>query len=210
MRHPLTPLARMEVQLHTFLFADISRYSALAELAGDEAAAEMAISFADTVSRLAAEHNAEVVRRIGDGVMVHGTDPGEVIELGLKLQARFGTAIHTGIHTGPALRRDHDWWGCSVNVASRVAGAAAAGQLLVSEAAASAADDARSCRLHATGALRLKNISAPVRVYAPGPAPAARWSALAAAADVGLRAARLVQNLLDVGLRRQRLGADAA
>jgi adenylate cyclase len=159
----------MEVQLHTFLFADISGYSALTELEGDEAAAEVAISFAAEVSRLAAEHQAEVVRRIGDAVMVHGLNTAETLALGLRLQAlsrRLGLPpVHTGIHTGPAFEREGDWWGATVNVAARVAAAAEAGQLLVTEPAKLAAGELNDASVTALGALRLKNISAPVPVY---------------------------------------------
>ena len=56
-------------QPHTFLFADISGYSRLTEQHGDEAAAEMAISFAAAVERLAAAHGAEFVKTSGDAVM---------------------------------------------------------------------------------------------------------------------------------------------
>src|SRR5919204_3455452 len=159
----------MEVQLHTFLFADISGYSALTELEGDEAAAEVAISFAAEVSRLAAEHQAEVVRRIGDGVMVHGLDAAEMLELGLRLQTvsrHLGLpAVHTGIHTGPALEREGDWWGATVNIAARVGAAAEADQLLVTEPAKLVAGELNDTSFTALGALRLKNISAPVPVY---------------------------------------------
>jgi class 3 adenylate cyclase len=163
----------MESRPHTFLFADISGYSALAELEGDEAAAEVAISFAAKASRLAAEHGAEVVRQIGDAVMVHCQDAAKMIEFGLRLHAELGAEaedrslppIHAGIHTGPALERAGDWWGTTVNVAARVAAAAGAGELLVTEAAKRAAGERAGTQLSAPRALRLKNISAPVSVY---------------------------------------------
>jgi adenylate cyclase len=153
--------------LHTFLIADISGYSTLTELDGDEAAADVAINFASEVSRLAAEHGAEVVKTVGDAAMVHCDSAADAIELGLRLHHCPGVLppLHAGIHTGPALERAGDWWGATVNVASRVANAAEAGQLLVTEAAKSAAG-APSHSLRDIGPLFLKNISAPVRVYA--------------------------------------------
>jgi adenylate cyclase len=163
----------MEAQLHTFLFADISGYSTLTELEGDEAAAEIAIWFESRVSRMAKQHGAEVVRRIGDAVMVHCVNAADAIELGLRLQTELGPdpelrrfpVIHAGIHTGPAVRRAGDWWGATVNVAARVAAVAEAGQLLVTEAAKHAAGDTTRLRLREHGLLRLKNISAAVAVY---------------------------------------------
>jgi adenylate cyclase len=158
----------MEVQLHTFLLADLTGFSSLAERDGDDAAADLAISFADEVAQLAPEHGAEFVKSIGDAVLVHCVNPESAIELGLALPPV--PLVHAGIHTGPALNRAGDWWGTTVNVTARVAAAAKAGQLLVTEAATRAAGELGRAVLHEVGALRLKNICSPVRVYTPAPA----------------------------------------
>ena len=68
-----------------------------------------------------------------------------------------------GVHTGPALNRAGDWWGATVNLAARVAGAAEANQLLVTEATKLAAGHMASTRLSGLGARRFKNIPLPVR-----------------------------------------------
>jgi adenylate cyclase len=154
----------MEVQLHTFLLADLTGFSSLAERDGDEAAADVAIRFADEVSRLAPQHGAEFVKSIGDAVLVHCVNPESAIELALQLPPQ--PLVHAGIHTGPALNRAGDWWGTTVNITARVAAAAKAGQLLVTEAATRAAGDL-AYALREVGALHLKNICSPVRVYAP-------------------------------------------
>jgi adenylate cyclase len=158
-------------QSHTFLFADISGYSRLTELQGDEAAAEMAISFAEAVQRLADAHGVDVVKSSGDAVMVHGAVAARVVRLGVALVTEpfWGISrppIHAGIHTGPAISRAGDWWGGVVNVASRVADAARPGQLLITEASRRAAGRRLSIPLQCLGPLRFKNISNPVRVYA--------------------------------------------
>jgi adenylate cyclase len=157
-------------ELHTFLFADISGYSRLTEERGDDAAAEVAIGFAREVARMAAEHGAEVVKNVGDAVIVHTTCAAQAVELGLRLHGavRRSQALpqtHVGIHTGPAVRREGDWWGGTVNVASRVADAAKPGQLLITEATRLAVGACRA-RLSSLGPIRFRNISAPVNVYA--------------------------------------------
>jgi adenylate cyclase len=157
-------------ELHTFLFADISGYSRLTEQSGDEAAAEVAIGFAREVARMAAEHGAEVVKQVGDAVIVHTTCAARAVELGLRLRGALGPSralpqSHLGIHTGPAVRREGDWWGATVNVASRVADAAGPGELLITEATRLAVGACRA-RLSDLGPLRFRNISAPVSVYA--------------------------------------------
>jgi adenylate cyclase len=160
----------MANELHTFLFADISGYSRLTEQSGDEAAAEMAINFARQVAQMAAEHGAELVKCVGDAVMVHATCANRAVELGLELQRMLAShpampQVHAGIHTGPAIKRAGDWWGATVNIASRVADAAEAGQLFITEATRVAAD-ACSAQLRELGTVRFRNISAPVSVYA--------------------------------------------
>jgi adenylate cyclase len=175
------PVHRMVVETHTFMFADISGYSLLAELDGDEAAADVAIAFADRASALAADHGAEVVKSLGDAVMVHSRDAAVMVELALDLLAECDAdpslpPIHIGMHTGRAFRRANDWWGCTVNVAARVAAAATAGQLLVTNATRLSAGEMDSTQLLGLGFLTLKNIPAPVEVFA-----ASRVEALALA-----------------------------
>jgi adenylate cyclase len=167
-----------ERQHHTFLFADISGYSLLTEREGDEAAADLAIRFLCDAAGKASEHGAEVVKDLGDAVMVRLDDAADAIRLGLDLLEGCdddpdALTIHVGLHTGPALQRAGDWWGATVNVAARVAAAAAPGQLLVTEATKRAAGSASSARMDDAGALRLKNIPLAVQVYDASRIPAA-------------------------------------
>jgi len=160
-----------EGHLHTFMFADICGYSLLTEADGDDAAADVAIHFLSEASSLAREHGAEVVKGLGDAVMVYADDAAEAIRMGLNLLTTFGEdpdlpCIHVGVHTGPALNRAGDWWGATVNLAARVAGTAEANQLLVTEATKQAAGDMASTRLNGLGARRFKNIPLPIQVYA--------------------------------------------
>jgi adenylate cyclase len=157
-------------RLHTFLFADICGFSLLTELDGDGAAADVAIHLVSEASRIGGDYGAEVVKGIGDAVMVHAEDAAGSIRLGLDLLAQFGDdpalpPIHAGVHTGPALRRADDWWGATVNIAARVAGSANAGQLLVTEATRIAAGRMTSTSLRALEPRRFKNIPLPVPVY---------------------------------------------
>jgi adenylate cyclase len=158
----------MAEQHQTFLFADISGYSRLSEIGGDEVAAELALRFADAVAGIAGEHGAEVVKQVGDGMMLRGEAAADMVRLGLRLNGELAglPPIHAGIHTGPAIPRGGDWWGTTVNVTARVADAAEEGQLLITEATRSAAGELDSARLRGLGPLHMKNISSPVRVYA--------------------------------------------
>jgi len=163
--------------LHTFLFADIAGYSLVADQDGDEAAADLALYFLSRASSIANDYGAEVIKSLGDAVMIHAQDAAASIALALDLLAEFGDGsvlppVHAGLHTGPALRRADDWWGTTVNIAARLAAAASAGQLLVTEATRLQARHIASTRWRGLEPLQLKNIRLPVQVYAASRIPA--------------------------------------
>jgi adenylate cyclase len=173
----LQPMARHQQEHHTFLFADIAGYSLLTEMDGDEAAADLAMRFMSRASTIAAGHGAELVKGLGDAVMLRADDAGDALRLALDLRREVDRddlmpPIHAGLHTGPAVGRGGDWWGATVNIAARMAAAAGPGQILLTEATRRAAGKTDSIRLRELGPLRLKNITLPVQVYAASAVPA--------------------------------------
>ena len=153
----------------TFLFADIAGYSALTEAHGDETAADLASAFCRAVAD-GASASGELVKTIGDAVMLRFGDAAEAIRLGLRIPHEIWTgagrpAASVGLHTGAAVERDGDWFGSAVNVAARLAALAAGGEVLVSAAARHAAGDVPGTHFHDQGEKRLRNLSAPVVVY---------------------------------------------
>jgi class 3 adenylate cyclase len=160
----------MTHESQTFMFADISGYSLLAELDGDEAAADVALAFAAKVASLAPAYGAEIVKCLGDGVMVRADSAADAVHLALDLFAEWAEdpslpAIHVGVHTGPALARAGDWWGGTVNIAARVAAAAQAGQLLITHSTMAAAGHLQGTHLCTLGRLTFKNIPSAIRIF---------------------------------------------
>jgi class 3 adenylate cyclase len=156
----------------SFFFADLVGFTALTEEHGDEAAADLALAFADAVSLLAAEHGAEMVKTLGDAVMIRCPDHCGAVRLALRileeLSGRDGfPAVRIGMHTGPAVERAGDWFGATVNLAARVAASAEGGELLITEATRAAiAAVQREVTLDDRGARWFKNVLAPLFVYA--------------------------------------------
>jgi adenylate cyclase len=74
-------------------------------------------------------------------------------------------ALHAGIHAGAMVRRDGDYFGTVVNVASRVAGEAAAGEVLVTPEVVAAWRDNGDIRFDPIGAVALKNVARPVDLF---------------------------------------------
>ena len=158
---------------HTFVFADLVGFTALTEEHGDEAAADVALGFARAVDALAAEYGAEVVKLIGDCVMLRTDHAGDAIRLGMRLvrelPRRHGLPpVRAGAHTGPAVARGTDWFGATVNLAARVTGAARGGELLVTEATAGAAAGEPDLRLVDLGPQSFHNVAGPISVMAAG------------------------------------------
>src|ERR1700758_5072302 len=104
----------MSSDAHTFLFADLVGFTALAEAEGDNRAMEAAVALQRRVHSVLEEHSAEQVKSMGDGLMLRCDDPGAAVKLGLRVVeelAEDGTVppVRFGIHTGPALAREGDW-----------------------------------------------------------------------------------------------------
>ena len=139
---------------HTFIFADMSGFTALTEAHGDDAAADLVAAFSAAARPRLERRLAEEAKSIGDALMIRVEDAAEAIGLGLEIvyevggQDRFPT-IRVGMHTGPATEREGDWFGSTVNLAARVAGEAAGGEVLVSEATRAAL---AAARIHSSNA----------------------------------------------------------
>ncbi len=154
----------------TFLFADLSGFTALTELHGDDDAAQLALGFVDACRQVLAAHQAVEVKTIGDAVMLRCPDAGEAIRLGLSIVHDIGDrhafpTIRVGMHTGSAVERDGDWFGSTVNIAARVSGEAGGGQVLLTEATREAAEEMAEIHLVERGRRVLRNIKEPVSLY---------------------------------------------
>lgn len=157
----------MSEKEHTFLFTDLVGFSTLTELEGDHRGAEVACSFYAAVRALLPTYHAEEVKTLGDGLMLRCDDPGAAIALGLRIVDDLGKvpgfpAVRVGMHTGPAVFRDGDWYGMTVNVAARLCAAAGGDEVLVSGATRAAAGRVRKVALDEPRLHWLKNVTEPV------------------------------------------------
>jgi adenylate cyclase len=125
-------------------FLDLTGYTRLTEERGDEAAAELAETLASFVRRRSQEHGGRPVKWLGDGVMFYFADPGESVLAALEMVDGVATEAlppaRVGIDAGPVIFQEGDYYGRTVNVASRIAEYARPGEVLVSQAVVDAAD----------------------------------------------------------------------
>jgi len=157
-----------DASVQTFVFADLAGYSALTEAHGDEQAADAAADFFETVRSLLPEHDAEEVKVIGDAVLLRVPDAAKAAGLGERIVCGHGTrhralGVRVGMHTGTAIRRGGDWFGSAVNIASRVADEARAGEVLCSGATRNALGPA--VPLRERGDRTFRSLVDPVAIY---------------------------------------------
>jgi class 3 adenylate cyclase len=151
----------------TFLFTDLVGFTTLTELEGDDRGADVAQAFGQVVRPLLAVHGGEQLKSLGDGLMLACDSPARGLQLAVaiveELESRPGfPAVRVGVHTGPAVVRDGDWYGTTVNVAARLCSAAGGGEVLASSATCAAAGRIRTLELDEPRLHWLKNLTEPV------------------------------------------------
>ena len=149
-------------------FLDLTGYTALAEERGDEAAAEVAADLAGIVQETAQAHGGRPVKWLGDGVMFHFSDPGDAVLSGLDLVEQTESAIavpaRIGINAGAVVAQEGDYFGRTVNIASRIADYASPREVLVSEEARRSAS-LPDVRFELVGDVPLKGVSRAIRLH---------------------------------------------
>lgn len=150
-----------------FVFIDLAGYTGVTDEQGDAAGARLAREMGAMVERIVTDHAGTPVKWLGDGVMVHFRDAGAAVRATLEMVAAapvIGLPAHAGIAAGPVVMQDGDYFGRAVNLASRISGAAAAGQTLVAGAVVDLADDP-TLTFHEVGPLELKGFAERVTVF---------------------------------------------
>ena len=155
----------------TFVFADIAGFTALTEAHGDLEAADLVARFSAAVREELGSCRGVHIKTIGDALMLHIPDPGDAVLFSLRitheLMRRHGSpAIRVGLHHGPAVQRDGDFFGSTVNLAARVSSVATGGEVLVSGETAAKVPGLAGVLFESRGRHELRNISRPVELFA--------------------------------------------
>jgi class 3 adenylate cyclase len=149
-------------------FLDITGYTRLTHERGDEAAASLAEGLGKLVHRAATKRGGRAVKWLGDGVMMHFNEPGPAVVAALELMQGVASAglppAHVGIHAGPVLSQEGDYYGQTVNLASRIADYARPGEVLVTQEVVVASSDV-GVRFTAIGPAELKGVSGVVQLH---------------------------------------------
>ena len=150
-------------------FLDITGYTRLTQERGDAAAAQLAEQLGRLVQRTSVKHGGRPVKWLGDGVMFFFKNPGPGVVAALEMVAGVTEAglppAHVGLHAGPVIFQEGDYYGQTVNMASRIADYARPGEVLVSQEVVDASAGAEVA-FREIGPVELKGVSGSMRLHA--------------------------------------------
>ena len=167
---------RVERRLAAILAADVAGYSHL--MGEDEVGtlARLRTHRRDLIDPKVAEHKGRIVKTTGDGILIEFPSVVEAVACAVEVQQGMTernakTADHqrivfrVGINLGDVIVEDGDIHGDGVNVAARLEGIAAPGEICVSGVVYEQVRGRLDCVFDDLGEPALKNIKRPVRIY---------------------------------------------
>jgi adenylate cyclase len=161
------------------VFTDIVGFTELTDLHGDDVALAVVERQVELVSDVLPAR-ARIVKELGDGVLLWIGDPVEAVDAALDLVDRFANEsvgdmplwVRIGMHWGMPKRRGDDLIGRDVNLASRVADLAGAGEVICTEQLIAAAGGAAALPravFESLGSVFVKGFAQPVPVSRVAP-----------------------------------------
>jgi class 3 adenylate cyclase len=145
---------RIKILSLTFLFSDLKDSTALYEHVGDLVAFDLVNEYFRLLQEIIASERGAVVKTIGDAVMATFETPDRAIAAAIRMREamsdlgaerqhqslRLKMGIHEGSCLAVTLNGQQDYFGQTVNIASRVQGLAASRSIVVTESVVENAD----------------------------------------------------------------------
>jgi adenylate cyclase len=108
------------------------------------------------------------VKWLGDGVMFYFREPKDAVLASLEMVEAVGRQglppAHVGIHAGPVVFQEGDYFGRTVNLAARIGDCARPGEVLVSQEVVDAADGG-PVAFTEVGPVELKGVPGTLRLH---------------------------------------------
>jgi adenylate cyclase len=149
-------------------FVDMTGFTRLTEDLGDEEAARLATSLAALVNDVSRTHGGRAIRWLWDGGLFYFEHAIAAFAAALEMSERAPAAglplTHIGVHAGPVVFRDGDVYGRTVNIASRIADQAEAGEVLTSQETVQRVGDG-GVSFEPARSVELKGVADPVTLY---------------------------------------------
>ncbi|MER9141824.1 tetratricopeptide repeat protein [Mesorhizobium sp. M0871] len=164
-------------KIAAILVSDVVGYSRLAGADEDRILARLRALRSDLIDPTIAVHRGRVVKRTGDGSLVEFSSVVEAVRCALEVQNAMlernagvpddrRIEFRIGIHLGDVVQEnDGDLMGDGINIAARLEGICEPGNICLSEQAYWQVKSRLDIAISDRGAVQLKNITEPVRVY---------------------------------------------
>jgi adenylate cyclase len=164
-------------KIAAILVADVAGYSRLAGADEDRILARLRTLRSDLIDPTIAVHNGRVVKRTGDGSLIEFRSVVDAVRCAIEVQNAMvernaglpperRIEFRVGIHLGDVVEEsDGDLMGDGVNIAARLEGIAKPGAICLSEDAYRQVKARIDLPVTDLGAVQLKNIVEPIRVY---------------------------------------------
>lgn len=145
------------------LIADLSGYTALTEMHGSIAAADLIDKYIEIVEK-SLVGDCILHERMGDEIMVVSESPDSLVATALMIGKSVSNEenflqVHGGLHYGKLLKRANSYFGSALNLTSRIAAKANPGTFWCSEEYVNALTDQFLVSLESKGSHFFKNIS---------------------------------------------------
>ena len=160
--------------LLTFLIADVRGYTRYTVEHGDDAAARLALRFAEQCEQVVSEHQGEVIELRGDEALAVFASARNALRAAIALQGVFSEAtqqdpsmplnVGMGLDAGEAIPVKGGYRGGALNLAARLCSVAGPGEVFCSETVIGLARKTEGISFVDRGEVTLKGLSSPVRV----------------------------------------------
>jgi adenylate cyclase len=150
-------------------FLDLTGFTRVTQQRGDASAAALIEQLNRIVRRISVQHGGRPVKWLGDGVMFYFPEPGAGVLAALEMVRGIAEAglpaAHVGLHAGPIVVQEGDYYGATVNLAARIGDYARPGEVLVSRTVVEVSDRMR-VRFDEIGEVELKGVSGVIQLFA--------------------------------------------
>jgi class 3 adenylate cyclase len=157
--------ARFNTRHVTLLISDIEDSTRYGVEFGDALWSDVIRRHFDRLGRIADVHRGLIVKTMGDGVLMAFDTPADAARAALAIQDSViehrdvgEYRVRIGIHLGPAVHSDDDYFGYTVTKTARLTSAASGGEILVSKQVAEAIDELEDLSAGRPRALSLKGL----------------------------------------------------
>jgi adenylate cyclase len=162
-------MAPNHAQSLTVLFVDICGSTKLYSDLGNEHARRIVTECIDRLKAIATRQNGIVIQTMGDGILctfLKADDACYAATAMRDAQRELDLAIHAGFHIGHVIVDRNSIYGDAVNVASRVANLAKAGEIITTDESVAQLSTPLREQTRLLGKIAVKGKNAPLRVYA--------------------------------------------